>query len=205
MPARSPSPLTRDAIVSAAVAIADVGGISAITMRAVATSLGVEAMSLYHHLADKRALLEAAAVRVWAGVTYDASGTWQGTVRAIATAAHETLLEHAWVLDVASSAGGVERMRVIEALLRELDRAGLSPEDIYEGYHLIDALILGYTAQVASYRAPTDATAVAASIPAEFTHVQAHAAAHSEPRTASGLRTGIDIVIEALAERAPRG
>ena len=51
--------LTRDAVLAAAGALADDQGIDALTMRALAHSVGVEAMSLYHHVPNKEALLAA--------------------------------------------------------------------------------------------------------------------------------------------------
>jgi AcrR family transcriptional regulator len=192
------------AIVSTAVALADRGGIAAVTMRGVAARLGVEAMSLYHHVADKQALLGAASERVWAGVASETSGSWQDSVRTIALSAHHVLLEHAWVLEVASSAGGTERMRVIEALLGQLARAGLPPADIYEGYHLIDGLILGYTAQEASYRRPVTLGADESSIPDDFVQVREHASAHTDPardRSSTGLEWGLDLALNALARK----
>ena len=206
--------LSRDAIVDAAVALADDGGMGAVTMRAVAGKLGVEAMSLYHHVGDKRGLLEAAAERVWAQVDttsrdspMDASD-WADDVRHIASCAYETLLAHAWALDVASSAGGEPRMRVIEAILDALTRAGLSSDDVYEGYHLIDAVILGYVAQQASYRGETGsgagASAGAGAIPAGLDRVLEHAAAHQLERgPQSGFRIGLDLVLDSLARRVP--
>ena len=51
-------PLSRDAVLVAAAALADAKGIQALTMRRLATDLGVEAMSLYYHLPGKEALLD---------------------------------------------------------------------------------------------------------------------------------------------------
>src|SRR5215471_9024460 len=50
--------LTRDLVFRTAVRVADEGGIAAISMRKLAQELGVEAMSLYHHVADKEQLLD---------------------------------------------------------------------------------------------------------------------------------------------------
>ena len=50
--------LTHDRIVDAAVRVADRGGVVGVSMRNVGKELGVEAMSLYHHIANKDALLE---------------------------------------------------------------------------------------------------------------------------------------------------
>src|SRR5512138_905440 len=47
------APLSRQRVLDAAVELADRGGIEALTMRKLAQELGVEAMSLYHHVASK--------------------------------------------------------------------------------------------------------------------------------------------------------
>src|SRR4051794_32123962 len=57
-PARDRTPLSRDAIVDAAMAILDAEGLDALTMRRVATALGTGPASLYAHVAGKDELLE---------------------------------------------------------------------------------------------------------------------------------------------------
>ncbi len=60
-----PHKLTRESVVAAAMDLADRGGITALTMRSLAKHVGVEAMSLYHHLPNKEALLDAMVDRVY--------------------------------------------------------------------------------------------------------------------------------------------
>ena len=52
------TPLTRQRVLRAAVALADRGGVGALSMRKLAQELGVEAMSLYHHVANKDDILD---------------------------------------------------------------------------------------------------------------------------------------------------
>ena len=52
------APLTRQRVLRAAVALADRGGVGALSMRKLAQELGVEAMSLYHHVANKDDILD---------------------------------------------------------------------------------------------------------------------------------------------------
>ena len=52
-------PLSRERVMRAAVDVADAEGISAVSMRRIGQELGVEAMSLYNHVAGKEALLDA--------------------------------------------------------------------------------------------------------------------------------------------------
>ena len=52
-------PLSRERVIEAAVAVADERGVTAVSMRKVAERLGVKAMSLYHHVANNDAILDA--------------------------------------------------------------------------------------------------------------------------------------------------
>ena len=58
---RTRKPLTRERVLDAAVAIADADGIEALSMRKLGQALGVEAMSLYNHVASKGELVAALA------------------------------------------------------------------------------------------------------------------------------------------------
>jgi len=60
--------VTLEAILDAALALLDDGGEGALSMRALAARLGVTPMSLYHHVADRAALLAALAERIYGGV-----------------------------------------------------------------------------------------------------------------------------------------
>ena len=68
MPAHRDPPLTVDEIVDTALTLTAEHGLGALTMRAVAGAVGVTQMSLYHHLADKGALIDLVADAVVAGV-----------------------------------------------------------------------------------------------------------------------------------------
>ena len=57
-----------DAILDAALALLDEGGETALSMRALGARLGVTPMSLYHHVADRAALLVALSGRIYGGV-----------------------------------------------------------------------------------------------------------------------------------------
>jgi AcrR family transcriptional regulator len=90
---RTSASLTRDAIVGTALDIAQREGLGAVTMRAVAGSLGVTAMALYRHVADREQLVRLVSDRIGGMVrprsTADAS--WEQRARAWAQAQHEIL------------------------------------------------------------------------------------------------------------------
>ena len=90
-------PVTRERALMAAVAIADTDGIAALTMRRLAQDLGVEAMSLYHHVANKDEVLDGITDLVVGEIRVPPRGTdWRTAMRARAISAHEVLLAHPW-------------------------------------------------------------------------------------------------------------
>lgn len=68
-PGRARAPLTREVIVEAALTVVDTEGLGALSMRRLAREVGVEAASLYHHVASKDALLDALVVRIRSEMT----------------------------------------------------------------------------------------------------------------------------------------
>jgi AcrR family transcriptional regulator len=95
------APLTRDAIFAAALAIIDRDGYAALSMRRLAGDLGVEAMSLYHHVRDKRALLGGVvelSLRAQAPAPPRPGTPWEDVVVAMVLAFRRTLVAHPNVL-----------------------------------------------------------------------------------------------------------
>ena len=88
-------PLSRDLIVDAAMAIIDKEGVDALSMRKLGARLKVEAMSLYHHVANKDALLDLVVERfvMKAATAPEArSGNWQDRLRGFTRHFYETLI-----------------------------------------------------------------------------------------------------------------
>ena len=94
--------LTASLIVDTAISVADRDGLPALSMRRIAEELGVGAMSLYRHIADKDALLEAMAEEIGRRFPYpvDETGTWTWRERvAIAVDVDwELYRRHPWVV-----------------------------------------------------------------------------------------------------------
>ena len=93
--------LTTEAVVEAALRIADEDGVDAVSMRRIAAQLRVGTMSLYHHVADKEELLElmADAVSGELLVPGEILGDWREALRAIAHRTHDAFLRHPWLID----------------------------------------------------------------------------------------------------------
>src|SRR6266498_408780 len=94
----SPSrvPLSRERVLHAAIRLADQGGIEALTMRKLAQALGVEAMSLYNHVANKQDLVDGMVDLVVSEIELPATAEWDAAIREYAISAHGILLRHPW-------------------------------------------------------------------------------------------------------------
>src|SRR5436305_560392 len=105
---RGRAPLTRERVLAAALAIADAEGIDGLSMRRLAQALGVEAMSLYHHVAGKDDILGGMTDLVVRQIELPpAEGGWQPAIRACAISAHRVLREHPWVPNLLMSTDAI--------------------------------------------------------------------------------------------------
>src|SRR5918994_5592669 len=96
--------LTRDRIVLAAVRVADRRGLSGVSMRTVGRELGVEAMSLYHHIAGKDDLVDELADWVFTRIALPAPDQpWRAAMIDKATSARTALTRHPWALGLIES------------------------------------------------------------------------------------------------------
>src|SRR6476659_10827593 len=96
-------PLTRDRVLQAAIRLADEGGIESLTMRKLAAALGVEAMSLYNHVANKGDLVDGIVDVVVGEIELPSAEDWEVAIREYAISAHEALLRHPWACSLVIS------------------------------------------------------------------------------------------------------
>jgi AcrR family transcriptional regulator len=158
-------PVTRDRAITAAVALADAQGLGSLSMRRLAQELGVEAMSLYHHVANKEAVLDGMVDRVFAEIELPAPGAaWKEAMRDRARSARTTLLRHPWAISLldSRSSPGPATLRHHDAVLGCCRAAGFSPAMAAHALSLIDSYVHGFvTAEVAlPFREGDDLTEV---------------------------------------------
>lgn len=139
--------LNRERVLRAAVALADEHGIEALSMRRLGQELGVEAMSLYNHVANKDDLLDGITDLVLQEIELPEAGDWKEALRLSALSAHEVLARHRWACNLALSPERTVPASVRRAdwMLRRLREGGFPPELTYHAYHALDAHILGFT------------------------------------------------------------
>jgi AcrR family transcriptional regulator len=147
------APLTRERVLRGAIAIADVGGIAALTIRALADKLGVKPMSVYHHVANKDEILDGIVDLVFAEIDLPStSGDWHKEIRRRATSARHVLRRHSWAVGLMESrtSPGPATLRHHDAVIATLRGAGFSVEMTAHAYALLDAYVYGFALQEAS-------------------------------------------------------
>ena len=140
------TPLSPDRIIEAAVHVADHGGLSAVSMRNVAKELGVEAMSLYHHLDGKDALLDALVEWVFVQIDHPVVGQpWRAQMVVRATSTRDVLSAHPWALGLLESRlPGPALMAHHESVLACLRADGFSLELAAHAFSALDAYVHGF-------------------------------------------------------------
>lgn len=145
-------PLTRDAVVSAAVEVIDADGLQACTMRSVATRLGVEPMSLYWHVANKDDLLDGVIAKVLETISVPpAEGAidpsdWRGQLTEFATAFRRIVLTHPHVgmlMAQRPATGYVATKRAAVYGLSNLEHAGFTTAQAIDVMRMVSRLVLG--------------------------------------------------------------
>jgi AcrR family transcriptional regulator len=204
-------PLSRERVLHAAIRLADEGGIESLTMRKLGRALGVEAMSLYKHVANKDDVLDGIVDLVEGEIELpSAAEGWATAVRACAISAHEVLRRHPWAPSLIMSRFRPARLRYMDWLLGRLRGAGFSPELTYHAYHALDSHILGFTLWEAGHSIDTEDLPDAVesflrTLPIDdHPHFAEHARQHlTEPDLddVGGFEFELDLILEGLQRR----
>jgi AcrR family transcriptional regulator len=149
MKASKRAKLNRERVLRAAVALADRGGVESLTMRKLATELGVEAMSLYNHVAGKDDLLDGMVDVVFGEIEPPSLDVdWRTAMRSRAISTREALARHRWAIGLMEGrTSGPAGLRVREAVLGCLRTAGFSVEMAIHAFSVQDAYIYGFALQ----------------------------------------------------------
>ena len=203
-------PLNRDRVLAAAVEIADERGVGAVTMREVASRLGVEAMSLYNHVANKDDILDGMVDLVIEQVDLpsDVDG-WREAMRCRAVSARQVFGRHPWVpllLDSRKSSGP-SRLLYLDWVLGQLMTAGFSLDDAARAFSLLDSYIYGFGIQQFNIAADGDASPeemaemFRAAIPAEkypYLHRMASHAMETGYDAEADFDFGLELILDGL-------
>ncbi|MDT9687514.1 TetR/AcrR family transcriptional regulator [Streptomyces sp. P9(2023)] len=144
------TPLSRERVIRAAVAVADEKGSAALTMRSIAEPLGVEAMSLYHHVAGREDILDGMVDAVFGEIDLPPRDTdWKTAMRHRADSARAALLRHPWAIGLMDSRSrpGPATLRHHDAVIGALRAGGFSVPMTAHAVSLIDSYLYGFVLQ----------------------------------------------------------
>ncbi len=220
-PAQPRIPLTRDRVLRAAVDLADSGGIDAVSMRKVGQQLGVEAMSLYNHVANKEEILDGM-IEIVMGEIEAASGGfdvpedgagWKAAMRARILTAREAMLRHPWAPSVLETRTAMSplMLRYADSLLGILREGGFSYDLGHHAMHALGSRMLGFTQELFEpenkEQADEEAEAMLAKMAVQLPYITGMVmeVAHDDPDSTLGwcddqseFEFGLDLILEGL-------
>jgi AcrR family transcriptional regulator len=170
---RSRVPLSRERVLAAAVALADEIGIEALSMRKLGEALGVEAMSLYNHVANKDDLLDGMIDVVFAEIDLpSAEGGWRAAMRQRAISVRAVLRRHRWAIGLMQSrtSPGPATLAHHDAVIGVLRAGGFTVAQTAHAFSALDSYIYGFALQEKGlpFEGAEQAADVAAAMFAEF-------------------------------------
>jgi len=147
------TPLTRERVLTGAVAVADATGIAGLTIRSLAQELGVKPMSVYHHVANKEQILDGIVDIVFGEIELPAAtGDWRPEISRRAHSARVVLKRHPWAIGLLETrtSPGHATLRHHNAVLGALRAGGFSVELTAHAYALLDSYVYGFALQEAT-------------------------------------------------------
>jgi AcrR family transcriptional regulator len=159
-------PLSRERVLRAAIALADVGGLGALTMRNLAQSLGVEAMSLYYHVANKEALLDGVLETLLDEVEQEIGGfavepgvaDWVPVMRGRVLGARRVMLRHRWAPALFETRTNMPPalVRYFDSMLGIMIEGGFDHDLGHHAMHTMGTRFLGFDQELFKPTAAAD-------------------------------------------------
>jgi AcrR family transcriptional regulator len=207
------TPLSRERIAAAAAAVADGAGVAAVSMRSVAKVLGVEAMSLYHHVPSKEALLDDLINWVFEQIELpDVGDSWRQALTSRARSVRSVLTAHPWALGMMESRPnpGPALLQHHDRLLGVLMTNGFNATLAAHAFAAIDAYVYGFALTETSLpftpgNGAEEAFAIKVAAPAELYPFIARSRAElfgdGGYSFADEFEYGLDLLLESLERR----
>jgi AcrR family transcriptional regulator len=215
--ARRRAPLSKERVLRAAIELADKEGIESLTMRRLGQQLGVEAMSLYKHVANKDDILDGITELIVSEIDLPPTDVeWKAAMRRRALSTREVLTRHPWATRVMESRTnpGPATLRYFDSVIASLRTGGFPVALAAHAFSVLDSYIFGFVVQQTSlpFDSSEELTDVTTDIleqmsTDQFPHLTEMAVEHIlQPGYdhADEFEFGLDLIIDAL-ERARDG
>jgi AcrR family transcriptional regulator len=206
------APLSRDRVLRAAIELADQEGFESLSMRKLAQALGVEAMSLYNHVANKGEILDGMIDIVFGEIDLPAEDDWKLAIRQRCISFRKALSLHPWALVLMESQHnpGPATLKHSDAVLGRLRGAGFDVVAAAHACSVLDSYVYGFALQ--ERRLPFN-SAKEMDVPAVELFEQMTALAHAYPHLAemaqgyaltpgytysSEFEFGLDLILDGL-------
>lgn len=217
-------PLSKERVLRAAIALADADGIEALTMRKLAEELGVEAMSLYYHVANKEALLDGVVDSLLAEIEEELGGfdvtngesDWKQALRSRILAARTVLLRHRWAPGVIETRTSMTPtlLRYMDTLLGILIEGGFSSDLGHHAMHALGSRALGFNQELFApddtQQDDEDSSALLAEMATQLPYIvtMLEDVVHDDPDSTLGwcddqaeFEFGLDLILDGLENR----
>ena len=204
-------PLSRERVLSAALHVADTGGIESLSIRHIANELGTKPMALYNHIANKDDILDGIVDLVFNEIAVPSEHIyWKTAMRLRAHSARDALVRHPWasILMQSRTSPGPSTLQHQNDVIGCLRTAGFTIHQAAHAFSVIDSYIYGFTQQQQNltYTTPEQATAVAENIlhhlPADkYPHLVAMIIEHAlqpDYDYAAEFDFGLDLILDGL-------
>ena len=153
-------------MLTAAIALADKKGIAAVTMRNLAQELGVEAMSLYYHVANKEALLDGVVETLLQEIEEELGGfevskgekDWKPVLRNRILTARTVMLRHPWAPAIIETRTQMTPtlLTYFDALLGVMVEGGISNDLGHHAMHALGSRALGFNQELFAPEDPNE-------------------------------------------------
>jgi AcrR family transcriptional regulator len=211
-------PLSRERVLQAALTLVDTGGVASLSMRGLAGTLGVEAMSLYKHVANKDEVLNGLVELVIAEIELPPAGQeWRSAMRERAISARRVYLRHPWAAGLVESRihGSPVGLSYANSVLELLRQGGFTVPMAHRAFLWIDSYLYGFVMQEVHWPfEEADIGEMAEALttqlsPREYPHLleaMGDVVASSVDGNFSGVydaqfRDGLELILDALARR----
>lgn len=203
---RSRSGLNQQVIVDAAIAVADTEGLNAVSIRRVASDIGVQPMSLYTHIESKAQLLDLMANELIGLMILDEPppGHWRSALTEIARLSHQTFVAHPWVLEAFARGPrvGPNIVRHAKQMARAVAGLDLTPANAWTVLGIVDDYVMGHALHVAVIGPARDLDGtISETDRAEFPELAALASVDFGRASLQSFEIGLQTVLDGVERR----